>query len=411
MPYYVQLLLENGADPSKPNANGCIPIIYAVKSDEHDIVKMLLEYHSPTTTMDYKYSAMIQAIEHKNVVMAYLLAQYCVSPLTITNEFNPVDVAIKKKSSEIFKLLLTMGADTQTIRSESLSKDLREIFKKSAVTPDHENPIVQEVRKSFDAINTEYQELKSRVETQCQTVKDTDFKNEFITPALNTINALIYAFVRFIRKIDSIGKLIFREKAEFISIIYNNLFFPEKILIKSKLKDDELNWLRLYQKLRQFAISSPQEMRIGGQFMVEASINNLGAQASEILPESMLITDEIINASPSILCAINFIQRDFFKLVGDVYELYVGTLQTTFYKFVDDSTAALCIFRDTLIEVRQTSYDIIISSNLANDEKVEQVCATQCNKIQADIAYIEWEREQFSKLSSLITRCLRMCMH
>ena len=63
----IRFLLENGADPNEPNAEGYTPLMYSCQNVNVDAVKLLIDYGAkPLQITTARRSAMDIAIEYKN---------------------------------------------------------------------------------------------------------------------------------------------------------------------------------------------------------------------------------------------------------------------------------------------------------------------------------------------------------
>ena len=96
--------------------------------------------------------------------------------------------------------------------------------------------------------------------------------------------------------------------------------------------------------------------------------------------------------------------------VTEIFRLF-DAFGASFIDVLETAVKALDRFRDTLIEVRQTSLDIVVDPKWAKESKVDETCVEQCQKIQIDRAFICWEEEKFNSLKAKLDRCLRQAMH
>lgn len=114
------LLIKNGADPSQPNQEEVIPLSLTVQNDQNDLAKVLLrKSHQPVIDANWKNAIgeplLVQAVKNNNPDMVRLLLENGAQ----SNETDHLDntalhMAAKLGYRSVAQVLLENGADTQS---------------------------------------------------------------------------------------------------------------------------------------------------------------------------------------------------------------------------------------------------------------------------------------------------------
>ena len=124
--YYVNVLLEKGADPSFCDKNGYSPLYIAAELNHYDIAKLLVENRASTTSQVFELSPLHVAIKKHNIPIVFLLLQYGASTqlCAADNEnLNYITDAVQEKLLDVFKCLLACGTSLPALNSGMLTSD------------------------------------------------------------------------------------------------------------------------------------------------------------------------------------------------------------------------------------------------------------------------------------------------
>ncbi|EAY10357.1 hypothetical protein TVAG_109410 [Trichomonas vaginalis G3] len=414
--YYVRSLLDHGADPSiidsdySPN----LPLSIAVSKGNYGIVSLLLEAHSPTISFDHASVPLIIASRYGFTRIAYALIQYGADPNYQGNETeNALDIAIAKNHIDIVRLLVATGADIHKYTLDSLTEPVRAIFQQwidpSLPIIPEPNPF-SELDKMQKMLIGELQVQQTAISKFISEAQDIDFHMNFVSPTINTQNQMFVAFTKFLKKVDFFGKILYQRRVQLLSQQFDTLCLGERMSMEQTFDQDEAQFIKIFEKIKSIISDNIDLFKPDAFQQIESMTAQLPRRRNECLPAQKRADLENKKLNRSHLQYLNQILSIFNMNVTEVYRGF-SNFGASFVQVIDQALSSLNDFRDALLEVRQTSIDIVVDPNWEKESKVDQTCIEQCNKIQLDYAFLEWECQKFQSLQEKIEKVLRLSMH
>ena len=414
--FYVRALLDHGADPSltdlakRPN----LPLSIACDLGNVEIVKLLLEAHSPTTSFDDATVPLLNAVRKNHTQIVYLLLQYGADPNYHGMETNSAfDQALANQNLEIIRVLVACGCDIQKVENRQLPKEIDDILKQWV---DPELPYIPDPNPYLDIDAKQKQLVQELQQTQGAISKfitesrDIDFEQNYMTPTLNLQNQMLVSFVKFAKKMDFFGKALFMKRIKLLAQQYDALCEAERLAMEKEVAEDEKLFAEVFERSKVIVSDNADSFRIDAIPSLETMTAQLPKRYEECLPKARDIDPDVMRMNRSYLVYLNQILTIYTMNVTEIFRLF-DAFGASFIDVLETAVKALDRFRDTLIEVRQTSLDIVVDPKWAKESKVDETCVEQCQKIQIDRAFICWEEEKFNSLKAKLDRCLRQAMH
>lgn len=416
MNYYVSCLLKHNADTSIPDDYGCTPLLCSVQNNNFSIAKSLLEAGSPTSSPKYELSPLYVAIQHKFIPLVYLLIQFGASPNLNNGESYLLQESVQTNSVDIFKCLLANGATGKGFSPNSVPSDFKLIYDQWSTAPIEDeslNAPLEDYERQVNDLNEEYSQLYLKIKNFVAKAPNLNFDNQLITPILNTQNGIISTFSAFVKKLHNLGRTVFKKRLSFIDVQFDALSSSEKKHIEELFNEDESQWYKLLELSKALMHADMKIFDPSSIADIENQIQAFPNKRQTVIGEKQKVEGDDLNRARHQLAFLNVVLEKFDSLanlaLGGFKELK-GAVFIVLNKAID----ALNSFKQTLVDIRQTSFDIALSKpdgeGEDNDARIESICSTQCDKIQVDITFVEWQREQFTSLSILLERCLRMCI-
>lgn len=414
--YYVRSLLDHGADPSildsdfSPN----LPLSIAVSKGNHDIVMLLLEAHSPTIAFDHASVPLIIAARNGFTRITYDLVMYGVNPNYQGNETETaLDIAIAKNNADIARILVAAGADIHKYPLDTLQEPIKSVF---AQWVDPNLPFIPEPNPYSDLDKMQKQLIgdlqlqQTAISKFISESQDIDFHMNFVSPTINTQNQMFVNFTKFLKKIDFFGKLLYQRRVQIISQQFDILCLSERVKMEQVFDDDEAKFSKFLEFAKSVISDNLDYFKPDAIPLIESVTAQMPRRKTECIPAKKFADLEMMKLNRSHLQYLNQILSIFNMNVTEVYRGF-SNFASSFVQVIDQALNALNDFRDALLEVRQTSIDIVVDPNWEKESKVDQTCIEQCNKIQLDYAFLEWECQKFQDLQDKIDRVLRYSMH
>lgn len=410
---YLQILIENNADPSIEDSNHKTALTYAVENEDFDCVKSLLKHHSPTTTTVFENTPLYIAIHKNNVDLVYMLLYYgaCPNPeIGSTSSF--LNEAIKVNSQEIFKILLIEGADSSVLNVEELTPEYKQIYDDNAVAPDAENINSTELEKNITSIIDDFTQLSSKIESVIAKSNTYNFKEVQMTPVLNTQNAVISTFSRFIKRIDTAGKMIFTKRIALITSQIGFIASKERAELEEIFMKDEALWSSLITESKDKLISNIDTLDHETGMEIENLMAVFKKKKSDVFKAIKAPDESILKANRAQLVFTNLqLVRlfDVARKTKDMFESFEPTVYATLSKAVETLEG----FQETLDIIRKSNVEVIVGKESAEKEakyQTKELADIQSSRMQIDTAYLRWLEGQFAEISEITKQCLRMCL-
>ena len=411
---YVEILLEKGANSAVFDSNGYSLIANAVATDNFDIAKLLIDNNSPISSIDFEVSPLHIAIEKRNIPAVFLLLQNGASTQLVSkNGDNYLKDSVKAKSLDIFKGLLACGATQEGINVNELPSDFASVYENWHAEPKEDSNSFA-VSKSVEALSTEYDTMLRNIEEYKNEQESTNFEKNMITPIINKQNMLIANFTQFVKDLESSASYIQETRKELIKLNIDKISAEEIQILQNDFTDDESRWYKLFEESKTMVINNANVFDPSTVSLLDTQIQQFTKLRDEVFVAYNIHQDDNIKVKRCKLAYINLVLLRLNNIIISTLDILQKVFIPTITKTLDDASATLKSFRNSLVEVRQTSYDISLedSNSPSNKkEKVEEICSYQCNKLQIDITFIDWQKEQFLTLCGAIQQCLRMSIH
>ena len=411
---YVEFLLEKGASSTVFDSNGYSLLANAIAIDNFDIAKLLIENNSPISSIDFEVSPLHIAIEKRNIPAVFLLLQNGASTeLVSKNGDNYLNDSVKVKSLDIFKGLLACGATQEGLDVSRLPSDFASVYTNWHAEP-KEDPSSFSVSKSVEALSTEYDTMLKSIEEYRNEQNSCNFEKDLITPVINKQNVLIASFTQFVKDLESSASYIQNTRKELIKLNIDSISAEEIQVLQNDFTDDESRWYKLFEDSKTMIINNANVFDPSTISLLDTQIQQFTKLRDEVFVAYKIHQDDDIKGKRCKLAYINLVLVRLNSIIISTLDLLQKVFIPTITKTLDDASATLKSFRNSLVEVRQTSYDISLEDSVSpsnKKEKVEEICSNQCNKLQIDITFIDWQKEQFLTLCGAIEQCLRMSIH
>ena len=387
-----------------------LPLTFACKNNNYEIVQMLLESHSPTCTFDGNNIPLIICIKKNYIPLVFLLIRYGADPnfKGISTE-SPLDIAIENDSIEIIKLLISCGAETQLLNESILSLSIKDLLNEWI---DKTLPFILEpnpnsdLDKSLKQLTEELNIQQNKIGEFLTDYSNVDFNTTFITPIINKKNIILINFIKFLKKIDYFGKILLQRRFLILNQQYQILSNFEKKNIEENLINDENNWSIIFNKFKNLIEEYPDSFSKDSNQNIDTLISQLPRKINDILPNQIEIDLEIRKSNRNLLLYFNQFLTLFKMLINETFRIYLS-FSDLFIEILNKSINTLGEFRNSLLDVRQMTQDIIYDPKGLDEIKIEETCINQCDKIQIDISFLIWEKEKFINISNKIQKCLR----
>ena len=414
--YYVRTLLDRNADPSltdtgkRPN----IPLAIACENGNIEIVRLLLEAHSPTASYDDAAVPLVNAVKKNYTQIVYLLIQYGADPnYHGMDTSSPFEIALENGNFEIIKILIASGAEIQKTEEMRLPNEVNEIIREW-VDPDlpyipNPNPYAEIDAKQKQLVQ-ELQQQQGTITKFITESRGINFELNYMTPTLNLQNSMLVSFVKFAKKMDFFGKALFMKRVSILSQQYNALCETERQVMQKELDEDQAAFAEVLEKSKIIVGEYSDAFRQDAIPNLETLTAQLPKKREECLPKAKTIDSETKKLNRSHLVYLNQLLSIFNMNITEMYRLF-DAFGVAFTDVLNASMKSLDCFRDALIEVRQISIDIVVDPNWAKESKVDNTCIEQCQKIQIDHAFLEWEEQRFNTMKEKLDRCLRQAIH
>ena len=180
--------------------------------------------------------------------------------------------------------------------------------------------------------------------------------------------------------------------------------------MEKELDDDEAIFAKILEDSKIIVGENPDSFRPDAIPNLETLTAQLPKRKEECLPKNRHVDSDTMKMNRSHLVYLNQILTIFNMNITEMYRLFDAFSQA-FNEVLENAMKALDTFRDALIEVRQTSIDIVVDPKWAKESKIDQTCIEQCEKLQIDKAFLGWEIEKFNSMKLKLDRCFRQAMH
>ena len=412
-PFYVRELLENGGDPSLGDANKTMPLIFAIQNQDIDSIKLLLQYHAPTSSYSFEQSPLYNAMLTRNLDIVYLLLFYGACPITDPeSQYSYLYEAIRLESPEIFKALLVCGASQPKITSDTLSSPYKEIYDSVYVSPDNTHISSVDIEKHITTLVDDFTQLSTKITSVCGKVQTHNLKEFPLTPIINNQNAMIATFTRIVKRIDSASKLLFAKRIQIISSQIGSLASEERALMEGPFKEDEKAWQQLITETAPNMTTGNSLFDGETKVQVDELLSIFQKRVNEVFKATKVTDEAVLKASRGQLAFQNTMLVKLNKIVISALNTFDILKKATNYN-LETGLTNLAEFQQVLAAIRQTTVDIPLpesETRAERESKTDEFCAQQEAKIQLDSAYLLWLQSQFHEYSDIAEQCLRMCL-
>ena len=390
-----------------------MPLIYAIQNQDIESIKLLLQYHAPTSGFTFEKSPLYIAMLTRNLDIVYLLLFYGACPVTDPeSQYSYLYEAIRINSPEIFKVLLVCGAVHPKITSETLSSPFKEIYDSVYVAPDGTHITSVDIEKHVTTLVDDFTQLSTKIASVCGKVESHNLKEFALTPIINNQNAMIATFTRIVKRIDSASKLLFSKRIQIISSQIGSLASEERASMEGVFKEDEKNWQDLIRETSSNMVSGNSQFDDETKIQIDELLAIFQRRVNEVFKATKVTDEAVLKASRGQLAFQNTMLVKLNKIVISAINTFRILKKATNYN-LENGLANLSEFQQTLAAIRQTSIDIPLpdsQTRAEQDAQTDEYCAMQEAKIQLDSAYISWLQSQFYEYSDIAEQCLRMCL-
>jgi hypothetical protein len=323
-----------------------------------------------------------------------------------------LDEAIKVDSGEIFKILLTVGADSRKINVEALTPEFKQIYTENAVVPDADNPNSVELERNITSIVDDIAVFYDKLGPVIERASSYDFKENQITPAINTQNAVITTFSKFFKRIDTAGKMIFTSR---IALIANQIGFiasKERNELEEIFNQDEGLWSDLINESKPKLTSNIETLDRETSAEIENLLLVFSKKKSHVFKAIKIPDESDLNTNRARLAYANIQLVRFYEIVRKAFAAFESFKPSVYLTF-DKAIKALGEFQETLDVIRNSNAEIILDKENAEKEaelQTRELADLQAARMQIDITYLRWLETQFTELCEITDQCLRMCL-
>ncbi|EAY13627.1 hypothetical protein TVAG_387680 [Trichomonas vaginalis G3] len=417
MNYYVTCLLKHNADTSIPDDYGCTPLLCAVQNNNVTIAKAILEAGSPTSSSKYELSPLQVAIQHQFIPLVYLLIEYGANPNLNNGETYLLQESVKTNSIDIFKCLLASGATGKGFDPSELTSDFKICYDQWICPPLDDNfdkSDAEMMEKITNNCSTTFSEINEKIKFFSEKYLNVDFDKQLITPVLNMQNGIITSFAHLIKEMQSHGEKFVRTRRKLVSYQFEALSLNEKHHIEELFGEDESKWYSLLEISNSLMHSDMKYFDPSCISKIDSEMSRFSTRKDEVFGTRKQVDQSEMIKARQILALENVTLERYNNLAVNVLSSFREFKEIVF-KVLNKAIDSLNSFKQTLVDIRQTSYDIVLNNTTDeneekqdNDSRIEEICSQQCDKIQVDITFVEWQKEQFTSLSILLERAIRM---
>jgi len=390
-----------------------IPLAIACRNNDIEIAQMLLESHSPTSTIDGVSVPLLIATRQNNVQLVFLLIQHGVDPnYRGISPQTALEIAIEYGYTEIVRVLVASGAEIHMLNESIMPLYIKDLIndwidEKIPFIPDP-NPNA-DIEKSFKQINEDLQTQQTKIGGYLNEFSGYDFQSSFISPAINHQNSLLVNFAKFVKKIDTFGKVVLHRRYQLLFTQFQAIGNYEKSQLKTIFNNDEKQWAEILERTKCLIGSNSELFSNEASMGIDTLLSQLPRIETDILSVYSDGDFEIRKVNRNTLLFLNQYITLFKILITEVYRLFESFTDAC-NEVLNRSIDALSTFRDVILDVRQMSIDIVIDPTGENESLIENKCIQQCEKIQIDSTFLLWQKAQFQRLSANILKCLRLSL-
>lgn len=407
---YLFELIDKDADLSCPDAEGFTPLYYAVKSKNIDVTQLLLLNHAPASSLEFEKSPLYHAILEKDMIMIDLLLTYGACPSQENEEHESfLSLAIKVNSPDIFKILMSVGATATNISQETLQEPYLSIFLDNSVPPDIENVQSQDFDCTIKNLKEDFISMKEKLEAAAEKYANFDFKTNLISPIINNQNAMVSTLTRFIKRIDTHSKMLYRKRVFLINSQMESLTYLEGTKISKTFDSDELEWMNMLTSLR-------DKMNDGSLFSDEILKGKIEKmlhcedETSNVVRVTKRLNKENLRKDRSQLVFCNQVLLKLLELIRDITETY-QMIKPVISGTFNLAMKTMEMLLNMVNGIRQINLNVAsIDSKAERDCKMEEAFSVAYEKLQTDISFLTYHINQFEDISILTERCIRMCI-
>lgn len=410
--YYIYELIDKEADISCPDHQGYTPLYQAVKNQFIDTVELLLLNHAPVNSLEFEKSPLYIAINQNDMKMVYLLITYGASPSQENEDQESfLSLAMENNNQEIFKLLVYVGASASNITPETLPEPYNKLYTDIYEPPDKDNATSQDFEKTMNVLKEDFDQMDQKLKVAKDKSVQIDFKKNLVSPTINNQNAMISTLTRYIKRVDTHSKMLFRKRVYLISSQMENFAYLEGIRIGHSLEPDEVAWKSMLINLKQtFATIPDLQSDPSLTNQLEDLIQNEGQQIQDVVRITKRLNKDALRKDRAQLHFCNLILVRLLKLIKEITESFNEVkplIRQTFHNGID----AIESFLDTLNGLRQINYNVAsVDPDAEQKVNLDDVLALQHEKLQTDVSYLLYQLQQFDDIAKLTDQCIRMCI-
>jgi len=310
---------------------------------------------------------------------------------------------VRTKNIDIFSFLLAAGAKVDNLKTEDLPNEYIESLGLWNCPSTPENYL--DIEKQVTSLQDDLDDLIKKSESFIENHESYDFINKLITPVINSENELIVRFTKLLKRLDTYSKQIFIRRATMLTNQLAFIYSTERMKMEEKFGLDEEGWYSMVTSIKTSLESSPLNSPI------ISDIDNLLSQFTKkkeiVFPCINAIDRAQAKSNRSALLYLNQILLNLEKTASIAYSFY-SRVVSDFIKIYQRAEDTIQSFHNTLLDLRQASFEVSVVSQMKKETQIEKVCSSQCDKLMIDLTYIKWEREQLVELSKLTKQCIRM---
>lgn len=400
--YFVTKLLEVGADPTIPDAEGVLPLYRAVDLGCEEIVTTLLSNGSPTSSLERPKLPIVAAIRKNHMRILSHLIQYGAFPDRMA-----LKLALEKSSIPALKLLLAAGVDTSQYANIKMPQKLRGILAEWDAEPvdmPAEKQSVEELQKQLES-------LKESCKRYIEKVRNANYKDQFLTPMIGDINDIVVSITRFVVKLESVSRNLKQERVNRVSKQLNYIETRELGELHASFRADEDEWNKIIEETKRimselqgshsFSTHCIEQMKIFESKMpaVEPSLFNMSGQVLEFpvkeIRGQLLTLNQLVQQIKEYL-------RESHMMIEELHGFVIQSL--------DGIDAEISRLLETILTQQQMNFEfdeLIKGLGVSHDVKVH--LDERRSKLSLDKAFIAWEKKEFVQHMNRVLQLIRTC--